>query len=599
MMASLEAGKEVREGSDIVAGIKVKEERPDSAAVPVPAMGVKEEEEEDGMMYNAQHLDCGMPLGLEEVFEMLLKAREGAFDRNTPKRSTASPIDPNMTRFYVIPDKKRTNPTEGELRVKYSNCARSKVWWSTLHDEKLGLVCRSMSMKTRSEPHEQSKSFEHGFQGHWVSLVERDSSGPLPDKNFIRQYVLEKCPSLVQFWPSVKRKPKRERNAIGARIRKGQRDAVPIPPRTDAVSYPPMISPVRQFELDHRISRVPSADSTEDGYSSGDVFLHPEIQPLDGGYLLEEPNSAQSSPSNEFQQHPEFGQNARGSSDSFASSSYASTFASPSGTVGVEEQVTPQKEIFDEEDLKRLKQRRGNNLAVNKEDLQLALNCIMCNDPEELDNDPNGLEDAGKASILAFDLFKNACDIMGPEEFAIWYQRHVSKLFEPSVMVRIKDCLDKHDERISPDFLVPENVDFLEDKLVADCILKGNYKDSIKLHKGSLSLTKFAGVETEGTVFSGLSFYDDLLESQILDLFGHLVYKKKSKDGLIDPLRYFYQTILRLPNGKRIVARIQLKWLVKDGEWDSRQGSVWLMEAKFQDVSELYPQILNLEPLPY
>lgn len=204
------------------------------------------------------------------------------------------------------------------------------------------------------------------------------------------------------------------------------------------------------------------------------------------------------------------------------------------------------------------------------------------------------------ADVLAFDLFKNACDLMEPREFATWYKRHVSRLFEPATALKIKHCLDKFDPRLNPDFIFPEGVGFLPGVPTGSGIMIGSYRDGFGLESGSPELSALTDMDTEKHV--GLGFYENLLESKISDAWLHLVYKRKMLDRRIHPLDYFFQTIVKIPQtGRRMVIRVHMRWLNRDGlqAEEIDYGTTVRSAMCMQDVSTLYADLLCLPPLPY
>mmetsp|Transcript_20628 Transcript_20628/g.40513 ORF Transcript_20628/g.40513 Transcript_20628/m.40513 type:complete len:772 (-) Transcript_20628:37-2352(-) len=756
-------------------------------------------------------------LQLEEIFELLLRARNGDLDEALSRRGTASPIDPRVGLFYVVPGEPRRGQPKGtEMRVKYSNCVRSKVWWSPKHNNCLGVVSRAMSMKTRSEAHQSRMSFQHGFRGHWVSLLERRSVEPIRDKAIIRDYVLDKSPSLVQFWtipdksgpaasvtsppsspasvvspvhtPVIMSSPtgtpsstfatvpseisvQASANASSVSLVSGETDnhskqykplyyvnqetsqaspPVTAPHQRHRVNHhnrhqhrhhppsqpsshgmpPPNIPtgiiiqpnfrtmPSRQYSAesysstssaDVSIPSVPShsnlvANSTmnsrtiganssanmyEPSYNrvnrndlncvgseeaqfreaaqgheldttdglhmdlAGLELVAPPLQELcgneyefsqDGPFPAFEEESLQipsplpgMEPHQNHTPYANYGQHHTGSGLKHAHGSefpypITSSQTQPSGSMtshpsakSLCSPVSPDVENSAQNEFEHLGERRkfdcpaqdtrhrvarristsgdtfeSKTLPIYREDLELALNCIMSGPPSEGsatdvdystidDNIP--LPDDQGAAVVAFDLFKKACDIMDPAEFAIWYKRHVSKLFEPSIMSRIKSCLDKHDPRLDPEFLVPLQPVWHSNRPIATAILEGTYVDGFKMHQGSPELSKLIGCDTESESFKELDFYDHILESKILDLFAHLVYKKRVADGAMKPLDYCYQCIINV-SGRRFVMLCHIKWEIT-------QSGLCYLHSKFQDVSSDFERILNLPPLPY
>lgn len=153
-----------------------------------------------------EHLP-GQDFSPRECFYMLLRARQGEFDHRVPVRVSASPIEPDLRCFFVksLEESKkvsrgRTSPTE--ICVKYNNTARSRVWWSPEHNECLGIVIRKMGTKVRMPKDQSAGTEKHGYQGHWLVLLERPHPGPIKDKAIVRTYVLDNAPSMVQIWPT-------------------------------------------------------------------------------------------------------------------------------------------------------------------------------------------------------------------------------------------------------------------------------------------------------------------------------------------------------------------------------------------------------------
>jgi len=84
------------------------------------------------------------------------------------------------------------------------------------------------------------------------------------------------------------------------------------------------------------------------------------------------------------------------------------------------------------------------------------------------------------------------------------------------------------------------------------------------------------------------SFYSNMLDSKIVDLFMHIIYKLRVKKGSINELNYWHQAIVRFPNGRRIVCRAHCHWFEPTK-----------LRTRMQDVSHLYEDLLNLPALPY
>ncbi|GBG34956.1 Hypothetical Protein FCC1311_111792 [Hondaea fermentalgiana] len=805
-------------------------------------------------------------LQVEEIFELLLRARKGDLEKDMDQRGTASPIDPRVDLFYVIPgEPRRAQAREFEMRVKYSNCVRSKIWWSPKHGNRLGLVTRAMSMKTRSEAHQLNLSFQHGFRGHWVSLLERPEVTPITDKAVIRDYVLDKAPSLVQFWPIPESTPAPKTATSASDVHPVSR--IPVAPALSSAPAPhPRASSsfhenVNNTQPPRPYASVVRADHARPHQSHYNHFQHhhhrseDEVSiPYNTGptYAQQAYGQARPHPHQQHQHHhqhqhqrqrqhqhqhqqrgaspypyahtqsPEPPQQLAGPNlhDSNAFPPLQGSRAPPRrrgdsnstsgvGSVGVEEvsptgtgfayrpplnstnpnggantlseidgleieppsqyanfnldqpphdplwdttttsaPVSSQSKCSDNEDDEfslpatpliesgahpfadddltstvnttrghlyqapcssplarvncglpqsapslhippavlrpqtptlvvdtgisgtptgRFKERQESErspllsaasddtegfgkdddlsggagggaigacatnrrkmdevassgrptraarhlspcddeyatkaLPIYREDLEMALNCIMSApstansdstvEPLSDDRSSTVTDDEG-AVVVAFDLFKKACDIMDAQEFAVWYKRHVSKLFKPSIMSRIKSCLDKNDPRVDPEFLVPIKSVWRTDRPEARAVLEGTYVDGFKMYKGSRELSDLIGCDTESEDFKKLDFYDHVLESKILDLFAHLVYKKRVSDGEIKPLDYCYQCIINV-SGRRFVMLCHIRWEIKE-------SGLCHLHSRFQDVSSDFQHILSLPPLPY
>mmetsp|Transcript_17518 Transcript_17518/g.28358 ORF Transcript_17518/g.28358 Transcript_17518/m.28358 type:complete len:456 (-) Transcript_17518:1871-3238(-) len=445
----------------------------------------------------------------EEVFEMLYSAREGFIDPSIPKRPTASPIDKTVDTFFVVPSAaRRSAPGNDELRVKYNNCVRSKIWWSPKHHKKLGLVIRAMSMKTRADSKHGTSSLQHGFQGHWISLLERPDNEVIKDKAVIRTYIKENGIGFVQFWP------------LGRKEQAMKQPAAPIH-RDDNLII------ITDNSRDAR---------TDSCYSNGEEYI-----PFGQGNI-------------EYDQ---------------VSTRKASR-----------EDALEEVYIEDQHKMQRM------DSLGNDPDLELAFEGILQEDKPD-----NSTAQDEKDALLAFDIFKNACDIMGPDEFSTWYERHCSKLFQPHVSKGIRFCLENNDPRISPEFLFPLNAheqQFLPDVPIADCIFSGNYVAGFTLLQGSPELTKLCGYETQHG--ENVRLYEKILSNKIIDLFTHLIYRKLVVQGAIKPEHYWYQTVARFQDGQKVL-RLKLVWVAVR---DSLE-----MQVQMQDVSDLFPHILELPPLPY
>jgi hypothetical protein len=194
------------------------------------------------------------------------------------------------------------------------------------------------------------------------------------------------------------------------------------------------------------------------------------------------------------------------------------------------------------------------------------------------------------APVVAFDLFKGACDFFDEDEFQVWYARHVDKLFEGKTALQIKACLDHNDPRLNPDFIFPGNVGFLPGLPIAYGLFRGSYRDGFELLKGTPELAALCGVdEANSDKVTNIFFYESILESKVSDLFGHLVYKKKATEGSIDPFNYFYHVVAKIQGERRIV-RLHC---------DVTNGMNSPMHVRMQDVSSVFHDLLTLPPLPY
>ena len=55
-----------------------------------------------------------------------------------------------------------------------------------------------MGMKERvNDKTKQQAKERHGYEGHWLALLERPSRGPIKDKTLIREYILDNLVSCV------------------------------------------------------------------------------------------------------------------------------------------------------------------------------------------------------------------------------------------------------------------------------------------------------------------------------------------------------------------------------------------------------------------
>ena len=133
---------------------------------------------------------------------------------------------------------------------------------------------------------------------------------------------------------------------------------------------------------------------------------------------------------------------------------------------------------------------------------------------------------------------------------------------------------------------------------IAYGLFKGTYSKGWELLKGSPELTELFGYETVGNIH----FYELIMESKVLDLFAHLVYKKKVAQGSIRPLDYFMQQIVNVTKkGQRyrLVTRVHCWWFANSQETLLTEESNNAMHVRMQDVSALYQDILDMPPLPY
>eukprot|EP00516_Mucochytrium_quahogii_P004530 CAMPEP_0203757992 /NCGR_PEP_ID=MMETSP0098-20131031/10797_1 /ASSEMBLY_ACC=CAM_ASM_000208 /TAXON_ID=96639 /ORGANISM=" , Strain NY0313808BC1" /LENGTH=646 /DNA_ID=CAMNT_0050650239 /DNA_START=602 /DNA_END=2539 /DNA_ORIENTATION=- len=164
------------------------------------------EEQQDAQVVPLNSLNGGYRFSLEDVFALLLAARNGDWSQNIPQRPQASPISPRCPCFYVSNNLKRELP-ENEIErllgekaslvaVKYQGFSNGEIWWSPQHGNRLGLIARNMTRKTRGTV----SGAKHGYSGRWYALLERGSEDVQVSRLNCRLFVVHGCPSFVQFW---------------------------------------------------------------------------------------------------------------------------------------------------------------------------------------------------------------------------------------------------------------------------------------------------------------------------------------------------------------------------------------------------------------
>ncbi len=490
---------------------------------------------------------------LEQVLEVLLEAKQGYLDESIPIRATASPIHPSSNCFYVqAAETRKLQFAKDEMRVKYNNVVRSKIWWSPKHDLKIGLVSRAMSMKTRSESEESDQSFQHGFQGHWVSLLMRDVAGKEPNKAVVRKYVQEDVPGLVQFWSAMERgsnnSTKKEKKKAGVAAAKERRPSIAA---SDSES-----SDYFYASTPKNLKARGSTLSDQDFIELADIDLpSADLTPL-------------ASPDHSPDQQP-----------------YRRVLRNGKRGPPIYKVTKP---LVQKPRLLPSTTPISSPKLVTNNDLEIALECIM----EEGEKDggshklaaPRVEESEKDACTAMFELFKRACDVLDEDEFPVFYERHCGKLFNQDMAEAIKKCLVEKDPRLSPDFLFPpESVGLRPERLIASGIFKGTYASGFELLKASKELAWFVGAESVKKVH----LYEKILDSKIQDMFSHLVWKKRYPTGFL-PKSYMYQAIARV-KGERIVLRAHC----------FIDHATHEMEIRMQDCSDLYPELLALPPLPY
>jgi len=197
-----------------------------------------------------------------------------------------------------------------------------------------------------------------------------------------------------------------------------------------------------------------------------------------------------------------------------------------------------------------------------------------------------GLDESVEGALLAFEWFKAACDIMNEDEFVVWYNRHVSKLFDSRISKELNLVIRNNDPRIDPAWLFPDYSQFDSSVPIGNASFEGNYATGVKFSVVDQQLIDLIGYDPTNQDYE--SFYSNMLDSKIVDLFMHIIYKLRVKKGSINELNYWHQAIVRFPNGRRIVCRAHCHWFEPTK-----------LRTRMQDVSHLYEDLLNLPALPY
>jgi hypothetical protein len=506
------------------------------------------------------------------VFEMLLRAREGKMDESLAVRSSASPIDISLPErcFYVCAEENlmrtRGRAHQNEICVKYSNCARSRVWWSPEHDNKLGMVARKMGMKSRS-----AREGRHGYEGHWLTLVERPDATPIADKTELRKFILPTALSLVQFWP------------IGG---PGAQSDADISPGGDGGSSL-VSSPKSRLVLDeedsayyHASMGVPAAAIPAAAIPAAAIASAPRSpagkRPF-GQAQQRQPPPPQSWAGATSEHHRQQQQQLQ------------------SGNLEDASELSFLVDALDAKDL----------LAPSSHPDHAALASASASGAKlartapaapagALAADGGGTaeeEDRIEHSLVAYEIFRGVCETFTEQEFKRWYDTFAATLFLPNVARGLKYFMDRGDPRLRADFMFSSNCMFLPDLPIARLEYSGSYAKGFRLTRVDPLAEAILGL-VEHEVLGQLGVYESLVESKMMLICQHLFFKQMVAQSEIDLRQYWFHTILVVAGGRRVV-RSYSKVVSNFGDIDNE-----LRTLDFQDASPAYQSILDLPPLP-
>jgi hypothetical protein len=514
------------------------------------------------------------------VFEMLLRAREGKMDESLAVRSSASPIDISLPErcFYVCAEdnlmRTRGRAHQNEICVKYNNCARSRVWWSPEHDNKLGMVARKMGMKSRS-----AREGRHGFEGHWLTLVERPDATPIADKTELRKFILPTAPSLVQFWSIGG--PGAQSDADSSPGGDGGSSLVSSPKSrlvldeedsayyhasmgVPAAAIPPAAIPVAAIQA-AAIASAPLAPAGKRPFGHA-MQREPPPQPSWAGATSEHDRQQQQLQSGNLEDASElsFLVDALDAEDLQAPSSHPHQAIMASASAGASAS--------------------GAKLARTAPAAPAgALAADGGGTAEE--------EDRLENSLVAYEIFRGVCETFTEQEFKRWYDLFAATLFLPNVARGLKYFLDRGDPRLRADFMFSSKCMFLPDLPIARLEYSGSYAKGFRLTGvDPLAQTILGLVEHEVLGHEGV--YESLVESKMMLICQHLFFKQMVAQNEINISQYWFHTILVVA-GRRIVIRGYSKVVSNFGDIDNE-----LRTLDFQDASEAYQSILDLPPLP-
>mmetsp|Transcript_1754 Transcript_1754/g.3446 ORF Transcript_1754/g.3446 Transcript_1754/m.3446 type:complete len:549 (+) Transcript_1754:336-1982(+) len=528
------------------------------------------------------------------MFELLLKAREEQFVCGVPIRMSASPIDITIKQqcFYVYADQRskvsRPQSDSTEICVKYNNCARSRVWWSPEHGERLGMVARKMGMRPRAsntssggnkDSGGESTKERHGYEGHWLALVERPNAGKVQDKRLIRDYILDKAPSIVQFW------------------RKGE--------KADPFRFP-------------KVPRVIPDSITQGVYEPRPAvskFVGQQIMDFPGMENPETLDSSNSTPQGSPQVPPPYLSQSQVGVKYENDDASAEAFGHDAKISAEPGEMQPRVKIayasidesdgadfvdMETRDFYKPKRTRSNSRSSDLEDELVFLvdaleetrghtepRATTKDENSEVDPEQTSLE----ASLMAYEIFRNVCETFTPEEFKRWYDMYAKTLFLPNVARGLKYFMDRNDPRLCPEFMFSNQCSFLPEKPVCKLMYQGSYARGFKLNfadENTISVLELDAVD-----MSQPNIYEALTDSKMMLLCQHLFFKQLVAKGEINLSHYWFHTIVRLASGVRKVLRGRsiVKCHFNDVDKEIRS-------MELQDVSEEYARVLEMPPLP-
>jgi len=477
------------------------------------------------------------PLSYQQVFDLLLKARDGELDPSIPVKHSASPLERDMPRFFVDPTHKgkKTRITDG-ISVRYSNIARSKLWWSSEHGNLLGVVARKMGRKERTEKNAKLSlpAERHGLTGHWVSFIKRDSVEVIKDKAVARDYTVAGVPSYVEVWK------------VGGNTSESKETVE----KWDQNS----------FELVELVS--------------GSIEEEPPLAILD------------SSLTSAF-------------NDLGVEGSYYDDLEIPVLECITRRHSLDTEELPGNMDLFLKIEEDSREVRFHKRTCNDHQPRVSdASEPEDHDSNSSfSLKSSTSevsnldASLYVHTFFKTVCTTFDSSEFKKWYTQYAKDVFYPDFAKVLMRCIEEKDPRVDSSFLFQPaggTLAFAADKPIGWAYYTGNYGSGFEVIECDEVFQDIFGGETRNQ----RDIYENCVDSRIVMMCLHMRFKQLVHDGVIDPHTYWFHQMFRNPfNGRRAVFRGFTSW----PDPDTNE----VKHLHLQNVSDEYRHLLDMPCLPY